>query len=96
MDPSVHSSALSDSLQRLQLSQGADVTAADVHQTPNSARTAHLPEGYGFRPTSGISTPFTGISVPDRDSPIPDPNGLGWPGMNVIRDLSFRSRSSSI
>lgn len=93
MDASADSSVLSDSLQRLQLTQesGADNVPSDRHQ---SGRTAILPDGYGFRPPSGISTPFTAISAPERDSPIPaDPNGLGWPGMIVIRTRSFRSYS---
>jgi hypothetical protein len=34
-------------------------------------------EGYGFRTQSGASTPYTAASTA---SPLPDPNGLGWPG----------------
>jgi hypothetical protein len=34
-------------------------------------------EGFGFRPQSGTSTPVTTVSTA---SPLPDPNGLGWPG----------------
>lgn len=84
MDASAHSSALSDSLQRLKLSQNSspDLTGERSH-SPDSGRTAHLAEAYGFRPASGLSTPFTAISAPDSDSPIPDPNGLGWPGDNI-------------
>ena len=41
----------------------------------------HVREGYGFRPASGTSTPAKS-SVPETGaaSPLPDPNGLGWPG----------------
>ncbi len=52
--------------------------------SPNPTRVAcnpHVREGYGFRPASGISTPI----IPSQpalgtSSPLPDPNGLGWPG----------------
>lgn len=83
MDASTHSAVLSDSLQRLKLSQEtiAEGSGESSH-SPDSGRTAHL-EGYGFRSASGLSTPFTAISAPERDSPIPDPNGLGWPGDNI-------------
>ncbi|KAH7916819.1 hypothetical protein BJ138DRAFT_1052297 [Hygrophoropsis aurantiaca] len=45
-------------------------------------------EGYGFRSTSGISTPVTmpfhGV---ERGSPLPDPNGLGWPAKSTVSRL---------
>lgn len=52
--------------------------------SPNPIRVAchpHVRDGYGFRPASGISTPV----IPSQpalgtSSPLPDPNGLGWPG----------------
>ena len=39
----------------------------------------HVYEGYGFRPTSGAASP---LHPPPQGtaSPLPDPNGLGWPG----------------
>lgn len=45
----------------------------------------HKHEGYGFRPLSGISTPMyvsKAVKNPETklDSPLPDANGLGWPG----------------
>lgn len=45
----------------------------------------HVREGYGFRPASGISTPI----IPSQpalgtSSPLPDPNGLGWPGEDPL------------
>jgi GTP cyclohydrolase IA len=42
---------------------------------------SHVHDGYGFRAPSGVSTPLTTVShAPERDSPLPDPHGLGWPG----------------
>ena len=41
-------------------------------------------EGYGFRPLSGASTP----NVPKgAQSPLPDPNGLGWPAKSTLSRL---------
>jgi hypothetical protein len=41
---------------------------------------ALLKEGYGFK-RSGIATPVTGVA--DKQN-LPDPNGLGWPGMLTL------------
>ncbi len=42
---------------------------------------ARLHEGYGFRPPSGIATPVSpSLPTVGTSSPLPDPNGLGWPG----------------
>ncbi|EGO27252.1 hypothetical protein SERLADRAFT_381728, partial [Serpula lacrymans var. lacrymans S7.9] len=41
-----------------------------------------LREGYGFRPASGVSTPLTSLPA-ERGSPLPDPNGLGWPAKST-------------
>lgn len=42
-------------------------------------------EGYGFRPLSGSSTPN---AVPQgAQSPLPDPNGLGWPAKSTLSRL---------
>ena len=41
----------------------------------------HVYEGYGFRPSSGVATPLNNPPPPaGSNSPLPDPNGLGWPG----------------
>lgn len=55
-----------------------------------SAWTPHVREGYGFRPTSGHSTPLlASTSAKGADSPLPDPNGLGWPGEpHALHDVS--------
>lgn len=42
-------------------------------------------EGYGFRPLSGSSTP---LMVNGTQSPLPDPNGLGWPAKSTLSRLS--------
>lgn len=60
----------------------------DGEQNTDSSRTSakltllpHVREGYGFRPASGTSTPTKASrSGTDTGSPLPDPNGLGWPG----------------
>lgn len=43
-------------------------------------RRANVPEGYGFRPLSNPPTPLQRPVDSLRQSPLPDPNGLGWPG----------------
>ncbi|KAI0032029.1 GTP cyclohydrolase I, partial [Vararia minispora EC-137] len=44
-------------------------------------------EGYGFRPTSGFSTPASAAGPQGRDSPLPDVNGLGWPAKSTLARL---------
>lgn len=54
---------------------------------PPSPWIANVREGYGFRAASGPTTPT--VSAPSlgpadgTSSPLPDPNGLGWPGQRV-------------
>ncbi|OBZ76415.1 GTP cyclohydrolase 1 [Grifola frondosa] len=49
----------------------------------------HVREGYGFRPTSGVSTPLhASTSILQAGSPLPDPNGLGWPAKSTISRLN--------
>lgn len=38
---------------------------------------AHIHDGYGFRPPSGVSTPLTSTTT---EFLVPDLHGLGWPG----------------
>jgi len=48
----------------------------------------HVREGYGFRPPSGVSTPLTNPSHgAETGSPLPDPNGLGWPAKSTVSRL---------
>lgn len=70
---------LADSLRRLDRDQQGDDQHFRHHQhpPPSFLPKAPLHDGYGFRPPSGVSTP---IAPPDRNSPLPDVNGLGWPG----------------
>lgn len=59
-------------------------------------RSNSIPEGYGFRPISGSSTPLHTVmqhsSTDGTQSPLPDPNGLGWPGMSALYDRSIFSQ----
>lgn len=62
------------------------------HPSPSASPTRppwpHVHEGYGFRTPSGTSTPQTLASqAGDRASPLPDPNGLGWPAKSTISRL---------
>lgn len=54
----------------------------------------HQRDGYGFRPASGASTPLRATSTA---SPLPDPNGLGWPGglLTPVCHRSVRTRCLS-
>jgi hypothetical protein len=76
-----HGDLLADCLRRLDTAQTLDQGDDHHHhhpQVPPSFAKAPY-DGYGFRPPSGVSTP----SVPpdrNRNSPLPDVNGLGWPG----------------
>lgn len=46
-------------------------------------------DGFGFRPASGATTPLRQCShPPDRASPIPDENGLGWPAKSTLSRLN--------
>lgn len=83
-----HVNALSDSLKRLQVQQ--NIIANDLDVVSDTVLVTHtlpatLREGYGFR-RSGLSTPIVasqkvdGASLQLSHSPVPDPNGLGWPG----------------
>ena len=76
---------LSDSLRRLQTQK------VDGESKPGVvAEERILPQrsisrdGYGFR-KSGMSTPLISASTPDgphhSKELVPDPNGLGWPGV---------------
>lgn len=89
-----HGVLLSDSLQRLKLESSSLSNDVDDNQRDHETERdelANLPspssrllnsvvhEGYGFRPTSGSSTPQSAIRA-GSDSPLPDRHGLGWPG----------------
>jgi GTP cyclohydrolase I len=95
-DDASHVTALSDSLQRLRVQQRSTTLeqSREENLIQESKRSASVPrnsfsrDGYGFR-SSGISTPLT-QAPPVDEAPhsqlaqellVPDPNGLGWPGV---------------
>jgi GTP cyclohydrolase IA len=74
-----HGDLLVDRLRRLDIPDDHPVQApSDDHQPP-------LPkapyDGYGFRLSSGRTSPR---APTDRNSPLPDVNGLGWPGESSL------------
>ena len=73
---------LADRLRRLDTDTSSDnddvpVRVPDDPGHPSSHSGAPT-DRYGFRPPSGLSSPS---APPDRNSPLPDVNGLGWPGV---------------
>jgi GTP cyclohydrolase I len=86
-EPVSHGDLLADCLRRLD----SDPTNQDQdrpQQVPPSFLPSRAPDGYGFRPPSGVSTP---AAPPDRNSPLPDVNGLGWPGQSSFSSLLCHS-----
>ncbi|TFY59125.1 hypothetical protein EVJ58_g5978 [Rhodofomes roseus] len=81
--PSTHGELLSESLQRLQLSQQARTDDADPHDGEHSDQVMSLPS-----PGLGRSawSPHVREGV-GGDSPLPDPNGLGWPAKSTVARL---------
>ena len=95
-DSRSHSTLLSASLQNLQLSRdlqniphqedGANDGGVINEFLPNlkentdSHKLAAESSKAPFRSASGVSSPYTAISSTGIESPLPDPNGLGWPG----------------
>ena len=73
-----HGDLLADRLRRLDNPDDQSVQApstSTVHPTPSLPKAPY--DGYGFRLPSGMSSP---LAPTDRNSPLPDVNGLGWPG----------------
>jgi len=81
---STHGDLLADRLSRLDVDLSPKLDHQPV-QAPVTDDTTHPPkppyDGYGFRPASGMSSPRI-QPPPDRNSPLPDVNGLGWPGQS--------------
>jgi hypothetical protein len=72
-----HGDLLADRLRRLDIPDDHPVQApSDDHPLPKAPY-----DGYGFRPSSGRTSPR---APTDRNSPLPDVNGLGWPGKSYI------------
>jgi hypothetical protein len=67
-----HGDLLADRLRRLDV--------PDDHPVPVQAQPPKTPsyDGYGFRSSSGRTSPRA------PNSPLPDVNGLGWPGTSSI------------
>lgn len=95
-----HGDLLADRLTRLDVDVRDQPVQAQAHHHTTSLpppKTPHDGYGYGFRPLSGMSSP---LIPPDRNSPLPDVNGLGWPGQSTfsshpLRPPAFRSPPSS-
>ncbi|KAL6309568.1 hypothetical protein BKA93DRAFT_723223 [Sparassis latifolia] len=98
-----HAALVSQSLRKLQanehVSDGIDPHAGDEPSTPGGngehdhtsspgRLNPHVREGYGFRPSSGVSTPNIPSSSFESGSPLPDPNGLGWPAKSTLYRLN--------
>jgi hypothetical protein len=76
-----HGDLLADRLRRLDIPDDHPVQApSDDHPLPKAPY-----DGYGFRPSSGRTSPR---APTDRNSPLPDVNGLGWPGKSYILFVS--------
>lgn len=68
------------------LTNSVDSTSVTTAAQAIHAHNQHAQrEGYGFRPISGSSTPLKGKG---RQSPLPDPNGLGWPAKSTLSRLN--------
>ncbi len=92
---------LSTSLEKLRVEQDErDEIAGEPGQNTHDERgegssqrhvdALHKREGYGFRPRSGISTPMytsKAATAIKAGSPLPDANGLGWPGEQLLAPL---------
>lgn len=92
MDNFTHADDLNSSLKRLQTDQQAENSQETMNNGTTTPATAPLhmklsslpKDGFGFRSQSGLSTPaLAGVSTP-----IPDPNGLGWPAKSTVHRLN--------
>ena len=65
--------------------QLSELNHPSTSNPPENAPSQHAQrEGYGFRPLSGSSTP---LLAKGTQSPLPDPNGLGWPAKSTLSRL---------
>lgn len=75
-----HGDLLVDRLRRLDIPDDHPVQApSDDHPSPLLPEAPY--QGYGFRSSSGRTSPR---APTDRNSPLPDVNGLGWPGKSSV------------
>jgi hypothetical protein len=69
---------LPGSLRQLQSQQAESEDFTLIEEQPKRSISR---DGYGFR-MSGISTPVSTSDAPQlANELVPDPNGLGWPGV---------------
>ncbi|KAI0002924.1 hypothetical protein BJV74DRAFT_814195 [Russula compacta] len=95
----LHGDLLADRLRRLdppnpqhENDPPVPVELPDGHPPPSVPKTPH--EGYGFRPASGMSSPRA--PPPDRNSPLPDVNGLGWPAKSTLSRLNASAAENAV
>ncbi|KAJ8483301.1 hypothetical protein ONZ51_g4790 [Trametes cubensis] len=72
-------------------------TPADGPSSQRPLATPRILEGLGFRPSSGIATPqYSSRPVGKAaTSPLPDANGLGWPGKDFSKSTHLRLNATS-
>ncbi|KAN0140054.1 hypothetical protein V8E53_001950 [Lactarius tabidus] len=61
-----------------------DDVPVQIPDDPGHPSSLQHADGYGFRPASGFSSP----APQDRNSPLPDVNGLGWPAKSTLSRLN--------
>jgi GTP cyclohydrolase I len=92
----LHYVQLSDTLHKLKSQQD---NPDQVSTTQKQSKTPNSRDGYGFR-KSGISTPQISDQLSQSDglplsqlisNPLPDPNGLGWPGSHPPVNFCLQS-----
>lgn len=81
---SVDSDVQSEQMQLSDQLDQSDRAPASVSVDTQGALPVVWKEGYGFRPLSGSSTPQIAKGA---QSPLPDPNGLGWPAKSTLSRL---------
>ncbi|KAI0343188.1 GTP cyclohydrolase I [Trametopsis cervina] len=87
VEPSVRTNGVADAEQ----AQDSHLNLAHRSDEPlpsPSAIPAHVHEGYGFRPPSGSETPNIAPPAQGQSTPLPDPNGLGWPAKSTVLRLN--------
>ena len=87
-----HGDLLADRLTRLDVDVRDQPVQAQAHHHTTSPPPKTPHDGYGFRPLSGMSSPRI---PPDRNSPLPDVNGLGWPGQLTFSSHPLRPPASA-
>ena len=100
---SADATQLSECLHQLKARQDSDDASPSHEPSCKPLKTCISRDGYGFR-KSGVSTPQIldqALPVSQRVTDlVPDPNGLGWPGLHcfypIFCDLTLISAKSTI